>query len=137
MSYLLDTNVVSDLRRPARTNPGVATWIASVAAADVTISVITLFELERGTQQAEQKAPELGVQLRWWMEQVIRPSYLDRAIPVSADIALRASALERRLTDDLADHLIAATALVHDLTLVTRNEKHLRHPGVRILNPFT
>lgn len=137
MTYLLDTNVVSELRRPTRINPGVASWIAEIPAAEINVSVLTLFELERGTQQAERSNPDLGRALRWWVDVVVMPNYLDRALPVSANIALRAARFERAPTDDLADHLIAATALEHQLILVTRNVKHLRHQGVRLLNPFT
>lgn len=137
MTYLLDTNLLSELRRPRTANEGVASWIAGIAASELNISVITLFELERGAAMALRRSPELGQALRWWLDQIIRPNYLARALPISAEVALRAAGLERGATDDLADHLIAATALEHDLVLVTRNEKHFRHPGVRLLNPFT
>jgi predicted nucleic acid-binding protein len=137
LTYLLDTNVVSELRRPERANPGVASWIADIEADAINVSVITLFELERGTQQAERNNPDLGRTLRRWLDTVIMPNYLDRALPVTASVALRAAGLERAPTDDLADHLVAATALEHQLVLVTRNVKHLRHQGVRLLNPFT
>lgn len=137
MTYLLDTNLVSELRRPARMNAGVASWIAGVAPGEVYLSVITLLELERGTLLAERNQPDLGRALRRWMANVVVPNYLTQALPVTAGIAMRAASFIPPEGRHVPDHILAATAAEHDLILVTRNVKHLQHPGVRLLNPFT
>lgn len=137
MTYLLDTNVVSELRRPARMNTGVANWVAKVTAAELYLSVVTLFELERGIVLAERNQSDLGNALRWWMTNVILPNYLARALPVTASIALRAASFDPSQSHQVADHIVAATAAEHGLILVSRNVRHLRHPGVTLLNPFS
>jgi len=137
VTYLLDTNLISELRRPARMNAGVASWIASVTAEELYISVVTLLELERGILLAERNQPDLGNALRWWMTNVVLPNYLARALPVTASIALRAASFDPPQGQQVADHVVAATAAEHGLILVSRNVRHLRHPGVTLLNPYT
>lgn len=137
MTFLLDTNFVSELRRPERANPGVVRWISGVRAENLNLSVITLLELERGTLQAERSQPDLGRALRRWMSSVIIPSYVAKALPVTASIALRAAGFVPADGRHVPDHILAATAAEHNLILVSRNVKDLQHPGVRLLNPFT
>ena len=137
MTYLFDTNIVSELRRPELANSGVVSWTSAISRGEVFVSTITLHELERGVLKAERKDASKGRALRRWMSLHVRPTYEVQALPVTTEIALRAAPFVRLPTADLADHLIAATALVHDLTLVTRNIKHFAHTGVRLLNPFT
>lgn len=99
--------------------------------------MITLHELEHGILKAEnRKRPEAAL-LRTWFDEDVLPSYLGRTLPVSAEIAIRAASFSAIRTVELADHLIAATAIVHDFTLVTRNIGHFEHTGVRLFNPFT
>lgn len=134
--FVLDTNIVSELRRIGHANEGVVAWATATTQEQVYLSVITLLELERGILGAEARGrPEANV-LRTWFDADIRPRYSARALPVTADIALRAASFAAERTVELADHLIAATALVHGLTLVTRNTRHFTHTGVRLLNPF-
>jgi len=137
VKYLLDTNVISELRRPALVNAGVSKWIADVSLDEVRISVITLHELEHGTRKAERNQPDLGLSLRSWMTRVVLPNYLASALPVTAAIAWRAADYPRSTQDQLPDQLIAATAAEHGLTLITRNVRHMALPGVPLLNPFT
>ena len=137
MKYLLDTNIISETRRPRLTNSGVVAWITEVEPDDLLVSVLTVLELERGTLAAERHQPDLGRALRWWMTELIIPNYAARAIPVNARVALRAATYIPTRKDLVADHLIAATAAEHDLVLVTRNVKDMTHPGVSLLNPFS
>lgn len=137
MSILFDTNVVSELRKGRRANKGVVDFALSIAEHEVYLSVITLHEIERGIVGAEQRQRPEATVLRSWFDGELRPAYAARTLAVTDEIAIAAASLSVARTIELADQLIAATALVNDLTLVTRNEKHLRHPGVRILNPFT
>lgn len=137
MSYLFDTNVISELRKGRRANSGAATWAQSVLEDQIFLSVITLHEIERGILGAEKRSrPEAPV-LRSWFDGDLRPSYAPRTLPVTTEIAIHAASFAAERSVDLADHLIAATAVIHGFTLVTRNVGHFTHSGVRLLNPFT
>ena len=132
--FLLDTDVVSLLRRPDR-HPAPARWLQTQRPVDVFISVVTLAELERGLEQQRRRDPEFARDLAEWMEQTT-VSFADRVIAVDS----AAARLWGRLSVDVGhfnvDLLIAATALVHGLTVVTRNVRHFEPTGVRVLNPF-
>ena len=132
--FLLDTDVVSLLRRPDR-HPAPANWLRTQRPVDVFISVVTLAELERGLAQQQRRDPEFARDLADWMEQTTL-SFADRVIAVDP----AAARLWGRLSVDVGhfnvDLLIAATALVHGLTVVTRNVRHFEPTGVRVLNPF-
>ena len=135
MTFILDTNIVSELRRIDRANRGVVAWATANAMDQVYLSVITLLELERGILGAEARGrPEANV-LRTWFDDNVRPRYGARTLPVTAEIAIQAAAFAAGRPLELADHLIAAPAIVHDLTLVTRNTRHFTPTGVRLLNP--
>jgi hypothetical protein len=136
VTFLFDTNVISELRRPDRAHPGVVEWSRSIAADRVFISTITMLELERGTLKAERSMPELGIVLRRWMNTHVHPTYGSRILDVTIEVALQAATFETLPTVELADHLIAATALVHGLTVATRNTNHFAGTGVRLLNPW-
>jgi predicted nucleic acid-binding protein len=107
-----------------------------VRADEALVSVITLLEIERGILKEERADTPFGKELRYWMNVHVSHTYLERALAVTADIALRAAVFDRLPTVELADHLIGATALVHDLTLVTRNTAHFENTGVRLFNPW-
>ena len=132
--YLLDTDVVSVLRRPDR-HPAPTKWLQTQRPADVFISVVTLAELERGLSQQRRHDPEFARHLAAWMEQTTA-SFADRVIGVDP----AAARLWGRMSGDIGhfnvDLLIAATALVHGLCVVTRNVRHFEPTGVRVLNPF-
>lgn len=132
--YLLDTNVVSELRRRDRADPRVTTWADGVAPADLFISVITVLEIELGVQQAVfRAAPQADVYRRWLEEQVI-PSFGERILPVDLATARACGRLQVPNRRPDRDALIAATAAAHRLTVVTRNVRDF--PDVAVLNPW-
>lgn len=137
--YLLDTNVVSELRkaRQGRANPGVGRWAESVPACDLFLSVISLQELEIGVQRAERRDPQQGTVLREWLEHQVLPAFSERILPIDTGIARRSAALHVPDPRPVRDSLIAATALSHNLTVVTRNSTDFEPMGVALLNPWT
>ncbi len=134
--YLLDTNVVSELRRPERTDPNVRTW-ASVTTADPQwLSVVTVLELEKGTLLMERRDAKQGGILRRWLELEVLRSLAGRILPVDLAIARRCARLHVPDPRPERDALIAATALEHGLTVVTRNVGDFQALGVPVLNPW-
>ena len=135
MRYLLDTNVLGDARKQVR--PGLNAWVAAQPRADLAISVITLLEIERGVLRIERRDPVAGSHLRTWLSRDV-PAALDgMVLDVDQRIARRAASLHVPDPMPEMDALIAATALVHDLTLVTRNTKDFQRTGVALLDPWT
>lgn len=138
MKYLLDTNVVSELRkvRSGRANAGVIKWIYSVTDSDLYLSVLVVQELETGTFLLERRNPEQGRLLREWLEIYTLPAFTDRIVSVDVDVARQCAELMVPNPRPLADALIAATALVHNMTVVTRNIDDFSGTGVSLLNPW-
>ena len=138
MTYLLDTNVVSELRKvkAGRADPRVKAWVDSVDAATMFLSVMTVMELELGALLMERRGRRQGALLRSWLETQILPAFEDRIL--SADIAVVRSAAALHVPNlrPERDALIAATALVHGMTVVTRNVRDFESTGVSILNPW-
>jgi hypothetical protein len=137
--YLLDTNVVSELRKAkaGKAHEKVAAWAARTPAASLFLSVITVQELEIGVLLAERRDPPQGAILRTWLEDHVLPAFADRILPVDTAIARRSAGLHVPDPRPVRDALIAATALVHGLTLATRNVADLEPTGAKILNPWT
>jgi toxin FitB len=138
--FLLDTNVVSELRkaRAGKANQGVSDWAAGVPAVLMFISVISLHKLEHGVLLAERKDPEKGAVLRAWLDDSVVPAFADRILPVDTETALRSAALHVPNPAPFRDAFIAATALVHGMTVVTRNNKDFdRIENLVVLNPWT
>jgi len=135
--FLLDTNAVSELRRPDRANAGLAAWAASAAPAELFISAITLFEIELGTAQAARRDAAKGAVLRAWIDTRVVPGFRDRIISVDAAVAQRCAALHVPDPRPQRDSLIAATAIIHRLTVVTRNVRDFEPMGVQLLNPWS
>ena len=134
--YLLDTNVVSELRRDRRANAGVSTWSKDVSANELFISAITILEIERGILLVERRDSRQAEMLRGWLESKVLPAFADRVLPVDTAVARRCAQLHVPDPRSECDALIAATALVHGLTLVTRNTADFRAMGVALLNPW-
>jgi len=134
--YLLDTNVLSELRRPDRAHLAVLTWANSVPTASVYVSAITILEIEIGAQRISRRDPRQGKVLRKWIDSRILPSFQDRILPV--DIAIATLCASLHVPDRMPeyDSLIAATALVHGFQVVTRNTSDFARTGVKIVNPF-
>ncbi|MGQ3045996.1 MAG: type II toxin-antitoxin system VapC family toxin [Niveispirillum sp.] len=134
--FLLDTNVLSELRRPDRANAGVVAWAAETDPADLFISAITIFEIEVGAAQVARRDPAQGLLLRAWIDGHVMTTFKDRTLPVDAAVAQRCARLHVPDRQPQNDSLIAATALVHRLTLVTRNTRDFEPMRVPILNPW-
>ncbi len=138
MMFVLDTNVVSELRkvRSGKADANVTAWAESVDAADLFVSAITIMELELGVLSIERKDATQGAMLRAWLEQHVLPEFSGRTLPVDTAVAQRCARLHVPDKRGERDALIAATALVHGMTMVTRNVADFEPTGVKILNPW-
>lgn len=134
--YLLDTNVISELRRRVRADAKVAAWIGAVHAADQFLSAITILEIEVGAQLLARKDKAQGKMLRSWIDEQVLPTFQGRILAVDTAVAQRCARLHVPDSRAERDALIAATALVHRLTVVTRNVKDFRPMGVVVINPW-
>ncbi len=136
--FLLDTNVVSELRkaRAGKADRNVAAWAARVPAVSLFLSAITIQELEIGTLLAERRDPAQGAILRTWLDGHVLPAFAERILPVETAVARRSAALHVPDPRPIRDALIAATALVHELTVVTRNTTDFEPTGARVFDPW-
>lgn len=132
--YLLDTNVVSALRRPDR-HPAPAAWLRDQRPSDVYLSVVTIAEIERGIARQVPQNPDFARELAMWMERTLA-GFADRLLGVDVPTARRWGRLSATLGHQGADLLIAATALQHGLAVVTPNPHHFHPTGTPVLNPF-
>lgn len=137
--YLLDTNVISELRKAksGKSNKNVKMWANSVSAASLFLSVITILELETGIILIEQRDPRQGAVLRSWLDAHVLPAFSDRILVVDVVIAQCCAKLHVLNRRSDRDAIIAATALVHGMTVVTRNIHDFESTGVNILNPWS
>ncbi len=138
MMFVLDTNVVSELRkvRLGKADLNVAAWAQSVDAADLFVSAITIMELELGVLSVERRDATQGAMLRAWLEQHVLPEFSGRTLPVDTAVAQRCARLHVPDKHGERDALIAATALVHGMTVVTRNVADFKPTGVALVNPW-
>jgi predicted nucleic acid-binding protein len=138
MMYVLDTNVLSELRkiRLGKADPQVTAWAESVDAADLFLSAITIMELELGVLSVERKDATQGAMLRTWLEQHVLPEFSGRTLPIDTTVAQRCARLHVPDKRGERDALIAATALVHGMTVVTRNVADFKPTNVPIVNPW-
>jgi toxin FitB len=138
MMFVLDTNVVSELRkvRLGKADTHVSTWASSVDAADLYVSAITIMELELGVLSIERRDATQGAMLRSWLEHQVLPEFSGRTLPVDTAVALRCARLHIPDKRSERDALIAATALVHGMAVVTRNIDDFVLTGVSLINPW-
>ncbi len=137
--YLLDTNVLSELRkrRSGKIDAAVEAWAGSVDQADMYLSVITAMEVELGIVLLERRDQRQAGVLRLWLHEKVMPAFAGRILPIDTPIALRCARLHVPDTKSERDAWIAATGLVHDLTIVTRNVADFAGTGTVLLNPWT
>jgi len=134
--YVLDTNVLSELHRPGKANPKVREWAAAVPLSQFYLSAITVLEIELGALLVARKDARQGAHLRTWIDGEILPRFEGRILPV--DTATAQCCAKLHVPNPMAerDALIAATALVHGMKIVTRNVADFQAAGVDIFNPW-
>lgn len=133
--FLLDTVVISELRKAQR-NPGLVAWLQDKKDTDLFLSVLTIGEIRRGICKQEAKDPHFAHRLAIWLDSLLQ-FYRERLLPISSAIALEWGNISAHVGNSNADNLIAATAKVHRLTVITRNTKHFEDTGVPCLNPWS
>jgi predicted nucleic acid-binding protein len=137
MTFLLDTNVISELRRPRRAAESVVNWVSTQAGSSLWCSVVTILELEIGTLRALRQDKPKGTILQTWIDEQVLRRFADRIVPINTTVALKCATLHVPNPRSDRDAYIAATALVHDMTVVTRNVRDFEATGVKLLNPWT
>ncbi|QIO98974.1 type II toxin-antitoxin system VapC family toxin [Bradyrhizobium symbiodeficiens] len=134
--FLLDTNVISELRRPDRADRNVLAWANAVPAGDFFMSAISVLEIELGARLIERKDAAQGAVLRAWIDDHILARFEGRILAIDTPVAQRCAQLHVPNPRAERDALIAATALVHGLTVVTRNVGDFEPTGVTLINPW-
>jgi toxin FitB len=135
MAFLLDTNVLSELRKKRRNEPKVQGWLGSVDSEDLFTSVIVVGEIRRGIEKIRPTDPVFASQLELWLRR-LKVDYQDRILSITKEIAEFWGTICPNDPLPEPDGLIAATALHHGMTLVTRNVEHVQRSGVKVLNPW-
>ncbi len=138
MTYLLDTNVVSELRKigDGKADANVVAWVGREDGTSFFLSAITILELERGILGVQRRDARQGARLRTWLDNHVRPEFAGRIIAIDDAIATRCAHLHIPDRRNEVDALIAATALVHGLTVVTRNVKDFEGTAAIIVDPW-
>ena len=134
--YILDTNVVSELRKLAITHPNVQAWSTSIPVATTYLSVVTLFEIELGILRIARKDAVQATYLRTWRDDQVNVRFAGRILPIDPIVARTCATLHVPDPRPDRDAYIAATAIVHGLTVVTRNVGDFAPMGVKLLNPW-
>ncbi|MFC3907503.1 type II toxin-antitoxin system VapC family toxin [Legionella dresdenensis] len=134
--YLIDTNVVSEIRKGAKANINVISWAKAESTASLFLSVISILELEMEVLQKERVDPSQGAILRTWLNTHVLPAFSERILNIDVAVAQRCAKLHIPDRRSERDALIAATALVHGFVVVTRNIKDFEDSGVELLNPW-
>lgn len=133
--FLLDTNVISEVCKADRCNAGVTRWFAGVREGDLFTSVVVTGEIRQGIERLRRRDSRQAENLERWLEEVVT-SYADRILPIDGRVADAWGRLGAVRPVPVIDGLLAATARVHDMTLVTRNAPDVKGLGVPVLNPF-
>jgi len=134
--YLIDTNVVSELRKAKRADANVRKWAQAIPSSSLYISVISVLELEIGILLVERRDRKQGAILRTWMEGHVLPTFTGRILVIDTAVAQRCAALHVPNPQSDRDALIAATALVYSMIVATRNVDHFQPTGVAVINPW-
>lgn len=136
--YLLDTNVLSELRKAgaSRADKNVLAWATAIPAAELYISSISVLEIEMGVLKLERKDPHQASVYRTWLNEHVLTAFSRRVIPFDCAAALKCAQLHVPNPKSERDAMIAASAIVHGMTLVSRNERDFRHIDVRLINPW-
>jgi len=135
VSFLLDTNVLSEIRKGARANPNVSAWFDPIPTEDLFISVLALAEIRKGIQILRSRDRVSAMSYERWLT-VVASEFRDRILPINEAVADRFGRIAAIRPLAVVDGLMAATALTHSLTFVTRNAADIKHTGVVVLNPF-
>ena len=135
MSFLIDTNIISEVRKGDRCDAAVAAWWAGVAEDDLWLSALVLGEIRKGVELARRRDPQKAAVLETWLSDVLS-GFGDRILPVDASVAEEWGRMNAIRPVPVIDALLAATAQANDLTLATRNEADVAGLGVEVLNPF-
>jgi len=135
VSYLLDTNIISELRKGDQCDPNVAAWYALVDENDLVLSALVLGEIRKGIERVRFRDAAKAWVLEAWLEQV-EAAFEGRILGIDTAVADRWGRMSAIRSVPVVDSLLAATALVHGLTLVTRNDQDVAGLGVTVLNPF-
>ena len=138
MKYLLDTNVVSELRKvgDGKADANVIRWVSAQDSSDLFISAITILEIERGILSLQRRDHSQGALLRKWMDDRVRTEFGGRILPIDDAVATRCAYLHIPDRRNEADALIASTALVHNLAVVTRNVRDFDGTGAIVVDPW-
>ncbi len=136
--YLLDTNIISELRKAksGKANKNVIAWAKDASPSSLFLSVISILELETGILLVDKRDPSQGAVLRAWMNAHVLPAFSERILPIDVAVAQRCAKLHVPDPRSDRDAIIAATALTHGMTVVTRNVIDFNQTGVEILNPW-
>lgn len=135
MSYLIDTNIISEVRKGDRCDPGVSAWYASIADEDLFLSALVLGEIRKGVELARSRDPHKASALERWLEQV-EAAFGSRVLGIDNAVADRWGRMSAIRPIPVIDGLLAATAVANNLTLVTRNDRDIAGLGAVVLNPF-
>ena len=135
MSYLIDTNIISEVRKGARCDPHVAAWYETVADANIFLSTLVLGEIRKGVELARPRDPAKAAALDIWLH-AIEAAFIGRVLSVDSAVADQWGRISAIRSLPVIDGLLAATALAHGLTLVTRNARDVAGLGASVLNPF-
>lgn len=135
MKYLLDTNIISEVRKGSRCNPRVASWFAGLGDGDIYLSVLVFGEIRKGIERARSTNPERSAPLEAWLAD-LKGLFADRVLPVDQAVADEWGRMSARRSVSTVDALLAATARVHRLKLATRNVSDVADLGADIFDPF-
>lgn len=135
MSFLLDTNVISELRKGPRSHPSVFRWFSSLSDEDIFLSVLVIGEIRRGIERIRRRDSKSARSLDAWLERLVS-AYGNRILPIDRDVAEEWGRATAPGPIPVIDGLIAATARVHGLTLATRNVRDVARTGVVVINPW-